>query len=428
METETSFKYYAFISYSHKDQEIAHKLQKHLEKYHLSSSLKKSNPGLPKKLSPIFIDTSDLIGKGTLKSALQENLDNSNYLIVICSPNSAKSPYVNDEVEYFVKAGRVEHIIPLIIDGAPHSNDPELECFPPALLALPRENELLGIDLKKYGSHEAFIRVIATLLRLDINYFVSRDARERKRKLFLFVSMLMALLIASIIMRPKPYDEVLADKVMESSLSGYVRVGRQWKNFRDLVYCAANNPENFNQQLKIYKDHFSTEEAARTKELLQYLYDMMKSGSVMPWSGKPIAQRVCAELIALYGNREIQYKFFASVLEFTMNDLETRRDYGSQYIGLLMEILELDANIASTLFQIVCVPHLTGKYADNSATAQKFAALLSSVPEQNEHLHSENAKNADEHLVLFKEERGDCLMRLNSCGVFNAYSSQIRGK
>ena len=91
------FSYYAFISYSHKDQKIARKLQKRIEKYHLPSALLKTHPDLPKKLSPVFIDELDLVGRGTLKESLQEKLITSNYLIVICSPNSAKSEYVNDE-------------------------------------------------------------------------------------------------------------------------------------------------------------------------------------------------------------------------------------------------------------------------------------------------------------------------------------------
>ena len=139
--SKKTFKYFAFISYSHADKKIAKKLQRKLEHYHLPITLRKNYPELPKNLSPIFVDDSDLVAKGTLKTALQDNLERANYLIVICSPNSAKSEYVNDEVEYFIKLGRQDHIIPFIVDGAPHSQDNSLECFPPALFELPRENE-----------------------------------------------------------------------------------------------------------------------------------------------------------------------------------------------------------------------------------------------------------------------------------------------
>ena len=194
---QKEFKYYAFISYSHKDQKIARKLQKRLEKYHLPAALQKKHPGLPKKLSPVFIDELDLVGIGTLKESLQEKLNESNYLIVICSPNSAKSEYVNDEVSYFIKKGKTDHIIPFIIDGEPHANDSSVECFPPAILNLPREHELLGIDMKKFGVRDSFSRVTATLLSLDLDNFVNYEKRRRIRKIVTLSSMAAAFMIAA---------------------------------------------------------------------------------------------------------------------------------------------------------------------------------------------------------------------------------------
>ena len=199
MENE-GFKYFAFISYSHKDKKIAKKLQKHLENYHLPSALQKSNPELPQNLRPVFIDESNLVARGSLQSALRDNLDKSKYLILICSPNSAQSEYVNDEAEYFIKNGRADHIIPLIIDGVPHSEYTSLECFPPAILSLPRENEPLGIDIKTHGRNETFLRVIATMLGLDLDSFISREAKERKRKAVIFTAVTVAVMIISAVM------------------------------------------------------------------------------------------------------------------------------------------------------------------------------------------------------------------------------------
>lgn len=195
MDTEI-FEYYAFISYSHRDKDIALKLQKRLERYHMPAKLLESHPELPKKLSPIFRDESDLTGKGTLLDTLKTNLEVSNYLIVICSPSSAKSPYVNAEVDYFINTlHREDRIIPLIVDGLPHAKDEDIECFPPAILELDREREPLGIDLKTFGRCEAFLRVIATMLRLNFTYFKTREDEERKRRLKVFASVAAALAV-----------------------------------------------------------------------------------------------------------------------------------------------------------------------------------------------------------------------------------------
>ena len=186
-------KYYAFISYSHKDHKIAKKLQAKLQHYHLPTSLRKANPDLPKNLRPIFIDESNLVGS-VLKEALQKNLSLSKYLLLICSPNSSESKYVNDEVKYFIENGKIDRIIPLIVDGAPHS---ERECFPPALLELPREREPLGIDLKKFGIREAFLRVIATMLGLDLDNFVSYEDRLRRKRSMILIPTAAAIMFVA---------------------------------------------------------------------------------------------------------------------------------------------------------------------------------------------------------------------------------------
>ena len=191
------FTYFAFVSYSHKDHEIAKKLKKFLEKYKLPAKLRKNNPGLPRNLNPVFIDESNLVGPGPLKKNLYENLETSKYLIVICSPNSAKSEYVNDEVDYFIKNGRINRIIPLIVDGTPHSDDPSKECFTPAILNLPRELEPLGIDLKTHKERGAFLRVIAAMLELKPGKFIPWIEIERIKKIALFSSLAAALVIAA---------------------------------------------------------------------------------------------------------------------------------------------------------------------------------------------------------------------------------------
>lgn len=188
------FEYFAFISYSHKDIRIAKRLKKRLQSYHLPTKLQKTYPTLPKKLGPIFIDEERLTG-GVLQEAIRDNLDKSNYLILICSPNSAKSVYVNEEVKHFIETGKTDHIIPFIVDGVPHSGDESKECFPPALLGLPLEQELLGIDLKKFGERDSFLRVIATMLELNLDNFVSYEARERKRRAVIFTLIATTLII-----------------------------------------------------------------------------------------------------------------------------------------------------------------------------------------------------------------------------------------
>ena len=170
------YRYFAFVSYSRKDMPWAKWLQKKLQNYMLPSKLIRTHKGLPKRITPVFRDQQDISGN-VLENALHQALDDSRYLIVICSPNSAKSIYVNEEVRYFVSLGRQEQIIPLIVSGTAFSGDPETECFPEALRAI--TPELLGINIQEYGKRMAFLRIVSTMLRIHHDEIVKRDGTRR---------------------------------------------------------------------------------------------------------------------------------------------------------------------------------------------------------------------------------------------------------
>lgn len=173
------YRYYAFISYSRKDEKWAEWLQNRLETYRLPAAIRKNNIDIPRKICPVFRDKTDLSGI-VLEEAMQPELEASKYLIVICSPQSARSEYVNREIAHFLSLGREKAIIPFIVDGEPFSRDPERECFPQALRDM--QSELLGIGVPELGRRNAFLRLVSTLLNLRYDQVVMRDTRRRARR------------------------------------------------------------------------------------------------------------------------------------------------------------------------------------------------------------------------------------------------------
>lgn len=141
-----TYTYKAFISYSHKDMKFAERIQKELESFNIPVKFRTSNND--KKNFKIFRDVTDLTS-GALQENLNEELDNSEYLIVICSPNSAQNSvnkhWVNLEVQHFKDIGREDFIIPVIIDGDPLSHN-ERDCYCPALQNKSNGDEFLGIN------------------------------------------------------------------------------------------------------------------------------------------------------------------------------------------------------------------------------------------------------------------------------------------
>ena len=175
--------YFAFISYQRKDEKWADWLRKKLEHYRLPSNLRKKDASLPKEIRPIFRDALELAG-GVLADEIQAALQQSKFLIVICSPNSAQSPWVNKEVQTFIDLGRTDRIIPFIIDGTPFTDAPTTECFPPALRSLQGEKELLGININEMGRYAAAVKVVACMFGLKFDALWQRYEREKRRKMY----------------------------------------------------------------------------------------------------------------------------------------------------------------------------------------------------------------------------------------------------
>lgn len=147
--------YMAFISYRHADNKIrdsqwASWLQNKLETYEIPPSLVGSTNDrgetIPDKIYPIFRDKESLPVHHSLPDRINDALDQSNFLVVLCSPNAVESLYVAEEIKYFKRAGHSDRIIPVLLEGEPHAsrdqakqidpNKPETqECFPKSLPA-----------------------------------------------------------------------------------------------------------------------------------------------------------------------------------------------------------------------------------------------------------------------------------------------------
>lgn len=190
--------YFAFISYQRKDEEWADWLRSKLVHYRLPSSVRKQDASLPKEIRPIFRDALELAG-GVLAKEIETALKQSKFLIVVCSPNSAKSPWVNKEIQTFIDLGREDRIIPFIIDGTPFSDNEDTECFPPALRSLKGEKELLGINIKELSRDAAAIKVVARMFGLKFDMLWQRYEREKKKKRWITIGGVLLFAIAATI-------------------------------------------------------------------------------------------------------------------------------------------------------------------------------------------------------------------------------------
>jgi tetratricopeptide (TPR) repeat protein len=178
-------RYRAFISYSHGDEAVARWLQRALEGYRLPPSLRQSHPGLPARLYPIFRDRDELASGHDLSDSIRHAMDDSEALIVICSPAAAASRWVNEEIHRFRDSGRGYRIFCCLVAGSP---DPAAaDCaFPPALLR-DRDgaplHEPLAADATAHGDgrRNAMLKIAAGLLDVGVDELKRRDAQRQAR-------------------------------------------------------------------------------------------------------------------------------------------------------------------------------------------------------------------------------------------------------
>lgn len=198
-----TFKYFAFISYNSKDTALGKRLQKKLEHYKMPSILCSQHGWKRRPIKPVFFAPTD-IQPGGLSNELQERLQASQHLIVICSPNSAQSEWVGREIEFFHSLGRSQNIHFFIVDGIPHSGDPKTECFNPIIdkLGLP---EILGANIheKNYrlpwlNKERAYVQLVSKLLGVEFDAIWQRHRRQLIRKLLAWVFGSIAVIAALI--------------------------------------------------------------------------------------------------------------------------------------------------------------------------------------------------------------------------------------
>lgn len=192
-------RYPAFLSYSHRDREIAEWLHRELETYRVPSRMVGAETPIgpvPSRISPIFKDREELSAAGSLGEAITAALSRASALIVICSPASAASPWVNEEVRAFKQLHGHARIFAVIVGGEPGASQvpgrEDEECFPPAVRFNVGEDgkltdvpaEPIAADLRPGGDGKrlAKLKLIAGLLGVGLDEIVRREAQRRQRR------------------------------------------------------------------------------------------------------------------------------------------------------------------------------------------------------------------------------------------------------
>lgn len=188
--------YRAFISYSHRDKRWADWLHRSLEGYRLPPALvgRESAFGtIPARLAPIFRDRDELSAASDLSAEISAALGNSMFLVVVCSPASAASRWVNEEIIAFKRLQGDGRVRAIIVAGEPFSGNPATECFPEALryrfnsagemTAEPAEP--IAADAREQGDGKKFAlsKLVAGLTGCRLDELIQREQQRRNARM-----------------------------------------------------------------------------------------------------------------------------------------------------------------------------------------------------------------------------------------------------
>ena len=114
-------KYLAFISYRHRkqDQKVSGALRRFLESFHLPADCP-----IPKRRK-CFRDTDELPTSIDLGADIENALQNSGYLIAVCSEEYVKSRWCMQEIRRFIEQGKKDKILPVLVSGTEETSVPE---------------------------------------------------------------------------------------------------------------------------------------------------------------------------------------------------------------------------------------------------------------------------------------------------------------
>lgn len=180
-------KYIAFISYRHTplDMAVAKKLHNLIEQYPVPRGVRQNGQ---KRLGIVFRDQEELPASSDLSQDIRKALDNSRFLIVVCTPDTPGSRWVCQEIAYFLRNHSIQNVLTVLAAGEPE------QAFPDALIHMPegpdiRMVEPLAADvraktrggvLSRLGRESR--RLFAAMLGCPYDALVLREQRRRTRR------------------------------------------------------------------------------------------------------------------------------------------------------------------------------------------------------------------------------------------------------
>ena len=203
--------YNAFMSYSHKGEgKAAPILQRTIESF-LDSFLGQHS-------IRVFRDESNIPMSQDLWQDIVSSLDRSSFFLLLASPESRKSEWVKREVDYYVNTLKRGKYIGIVLmsgstpwtDSAADLKDSDCALDPTVYkMLISNGTEPKVVDLRDFRTTQGGLRtnaryreqvadIVAKLKDIDKDHVLNAHARERNRRITIFATLILLVLVTSL--------------------------------------------------------------------------------------------------------------------------------------------------------------------------------------------------------------------------------------
>ena len=358
---ERKYKYDAFISYRHNDLDkfVAENLHRLLETYELPKNIKEKLGITGRTINRVFRDQEELPLSSNLEDPIIDALENSKYLIVICSPRLKDSLWCKKEIETFKKLRGRKNIFCVLIEGEPSDSFPEEVLYDEEIVKGKKVKKLvepLAADVRGENKKEVLkklkeekLRLIAPMYNLDYDDLRQRHKlRKQKQMLNIFMAVSIFFILFAI------YTSVMLIKITSQQ--------KMLKNHQALT---------LSDEARDYLKKDSRYNAIKSS------YDALTrfNGVKMPYT--PEAEYALSESLGVY-NAGTSYKATSEIeTKGVVDHVKNSKDYG--YAAIYDESEELTLIDAKKIKKIITFSDVSDMSTNENAFSfvgeDKFAYI-----------------------------------------------------
>lgn len=227
-----------------------------------------------------------------------------------------------------------------------------------------------------------------------------------------------------------PYDESLAENVLDASFAAYIICADQYEYFSGLIDCIQEEPDDeyaYERALKSCQNSLKIEMTTGMTRAAGYLESLFGSGEVMPWSGQPLKEDAYRAMLALPEERAAEYEVYLDTLVQAREDQSLWDYFGEDYIKKLDDLLQADAYVLGKYYNQVIAPELSAmEQSDSEEVRQNYMLYMKSIAFAAG--QDEITEEATKDINIYARLRNTALSELRKNGLMEIFRIEENGR